>query len=123
MDSSFWHQVDASTVSYEQLQLQEEQQQSTVIFDNTNVYQRIMLQDFLSFSMEGDGTAEEAATQRLHCHAMKDSTASSKKQTSVVDHWASKGQKIQYNAEIPKLVNFTFPVAWPPVSRFCPLCA
>ena len=113
MDSSFWQQVDA-TVSHEQLLHREEQQQSTVFFDDTKVYQH-MLQDFLSFSTEGGTTAEEAAAQRLR-RAVKDSTASSKKRTSVVDRRASKGRKIRY-AEIPKLVNFTFPVARPPPSN------
>jgi hypothetical protein len=97
MDSSFWQQVDA-TVSHEQLR-----QQSTD-FDDTKVYQH-MLQDFLS-SSTGGGCAEEAAAQRLR-RAVKE--VSNRKS---VDRRASKGRKIRY-VEIPKLVNFTFPVARP----------
>lgn len=104
MDSSFWQQVDA-TVSHEELRAQSTDDGQPV-FDDTKVYQH-MLQDFLLSSATAGG-AEEAAAQRLR-RAVK---ADSKKQKKDVDRRASKGRKIRY-VEIPKLVNFTFPVARP----------
>jgi len=102
MDSSFWQQVDA-TVSHEELRAQSTDDEPT--FDDTKVYQH-MLQDFVLSSATAGG-AEEAAAQRLRRAVKADS---SKKKD--VDRRASKGRKIRY-VEIPKLVNFTFPVARP----------
>jgi hypothetical protein len=97
LDSSFWQQVD-NTVSHEELR----RKAGEVAFDDTKVYQH-MLQDFLASSTSGG--AEEAAAQRLR-------RASKASQKKAVDRRASKGRKIRY-VEMPKLVNFTFPVARP----------
>ena len=104
MDSSFWQQVDA-TVSHETLRATSSHNDIPV-FDDSKVYQH-MLQDFVVSSATVGG-AEEAAAQRLK-KAFKQTADSTKKQ---VDRRASKGRKIRY-VEIPKLVNFTFPVARP----------
>jgi hypothetical protein len=96
LDSSFWQQVD-NTVSHEELR-----QQSGEVFDDTKVYQH-MLQDFLASSTSGG--AEEAAAQRLR-------RANKTSQKKAVDRRASKGRKIRY-VEMPKMFNFTFPVARP----------
>lgn len=104
MDSSFWQQVDA-TVSHEELRAQSTDDGHPT-FDDTKVYQH-MLQDFVLSSASAGG-AEEAAAQRLR-RAVKASDSKKKKD---VDRRASKGRKIRY-VEIPKLVNFTFPVARP----------
>ncbi len=105
MDSSFWQQVDA-TVSHETLRVTSSHNDIPV-FDDSKVYQH-MLQDFVVSSATTLGGAEEAAAQRLK-KAFKQTADSTKKQ---VDRRASKGRKIRY-VEIPKLVNFTFPVARP----------
>lgn len=103
MDSSFWQQVEA-TVSHEELRAQSTS--DTPVFDDSKVYQH-MLQDFVLSSATAGG-AEEAAAQRLG-RAVKAGDSSKKKD---VDRRASKGRKIRY-VEVPKLVNFTFPVARP----------
>lgn len=104
MDSSFWQQVEA-TVSHEELRAQSTEEEHPA-FDDTKVYQH-MLQDFVLSSATAGG-AEEAAAQRLRRAAKADSL----KKKKDVDRRASKGRKIRYVA-IPKLVNFTFPVARP----------
>ena len=106
MDSSFWQQVDA-TVSHELLRAQSNDDGQPT-FDDTKVYQH-MLQDFVLSSSSTAGGAEEAAAQRLR-RALK---AESSKKKKDVDRRASKGRRIRY-VEIPKLVNFTFPVARAP---------
>mmetsp|Transcript_17899 Transcript_17899/g.32364 ORF Transcript_17899/g.32364 Transcript_17899/m.32364 type:complete len:294 (+) Transcript_17899:77-958(+) len=105
MDSSFWQQVDA-TLSHETLRATSSHDNSPV-FDDSKVYQH-MLQDFVVSSATVGG-AEEAAAHRLKKAFKQTASGSTKKQ---VDRRASKGRKIRY-VEIPKLVNFTFPVARP----------
>ena len=109
MDSSFWQQVDA-TVSHEELRAQSSYN-GTSVFDDSKVYQH-MLQDFVVSSATVGG-AEEAAAQRLKKAARASDLEKLKKHQ--VDRRASKGRKIRY-VEIPKLVNFTFPVARPSTS-------
>lgn len=110
MDSSFWQQVEA-TVSHEQLRLTSLQNdQDQPIFDDSKVYQH-MLQDFLLASGNNNNnnssSQEDAAAQRL-----RRAIATTNKKTKEVDRRATKGRKIRF-VEIPKLVNFTFPVARP----------
>eukprot|EP00934_Nitzschia_sp_Nitz4_P006299 Nitzschia sp. Nitz4//scaffold131_size63436//28089//28931//NITZ4_006273-RA/size63436-processed-gene-0.39-mRNA-1//1//CDS//3329535262//6289//frame0 len=100
MDSSFWEQVDA-TVEYEQLRRAPEEKSK---FDDTKLYQQL-LKDFVANSSTAKGSAP--AMSRV----TKDST-----QKKNVDRKASKGRKIRYK-EIPKLVNFTFPLSRPTTSN------
>lgn len=108
MNNSFWDQVDA-TVKHEELRARTSSD-NVPVFDDSKVYQH-MLQDFVlsSSSSAAGGSAQEAAAQRLS-RATKES-----KKKKDVDRRASKGRKIRY-VEIPKLVNFTFPVARPPTN-------
>lgn len=100
MDSSFWEQVE-STVEYEQMRAGENEGNETVTFDDSKVYQQI-LKDFVASSASA---ASRTADNRLRATKKK----STKKE---VDRRASKGRKIRYK-EIPKLVNFTFPLSRP----------
>ena len=95
MDSSFWQQVEA-TVEYEQMRDSNEEE----MFDDSKIYQQL-LKDFVANSTTADGTAGN----RLN-------TKSKKSKKKEVDRRASKGRKIRYK-EIPKLVNFTFPLSRP----------
>jgi hypothetical protein len=114
MDSSFWQQVDA-TVSHEQQVFRQEHQRTNstaaaaaeVVFDDTKVYQH-MLQDFLSSTNTNGAATEEAAAAAQRLLRRRHAT----KQKKSVDRRASKGRKIRF-VEIPKLVNFTFPMARP----------
>mmetsp|Transcript_29106 Transcript_29106/g.70285 ORF Transcript_29106/g.70285 Transcript_29106/m.70285 type:complete len:274 (-) Transcript_29106:1444-2265(-) len=93
MDSSFWEQVEG-TVEYESLRENADQKDT---FDDSKVYQQL-LKDFVATSANAN-----SGTPRPE----KSSKKSKKKQ---VDRGASKGRKIRYK-EIPKLVNFTFPLS------------
>jgi protein AATF/BFR2 len=93
MDSSFWQQVEA-TQEYEQLR---KESKSAYEFDDAKVYQQ-MLKDFVATSAAAAG----ASSNRLQ--------KKTKTQKNDVDRRASKGRKIRYN-DIPKLVNFTFPLS------------
>ncbi|CAJ1906335.1 unnamed protein product [Cylindrotheca closterium] len=93
MDSSFWEQVEG-TMEYEGLRENDDQKDT---FDDSKVYQQL-LKDFVATSANAN-----SATPRPE----KSSKNSKKKQ---VDRGASKGRKIRYK-EIPKLVNFTFPLS------------
>jgi hypothetical protein len=97
MDSSFWQQVEA-TVEYEQLR--DTNQDDKNEFDDSKVYQQL-LKDFVATSAAATG----ATSNRLQ-------KKQKSKQRKQVDRRASKGRKIRY-AEIPKLVNFTFPLSRP----------
>lgn len=91
MDSTFWQQVDA-TVAHE-LRLGND-------FQEDKLYQH-MLQDFLASSAKAPvGDSTKRVVKRT-------STNQPKKE---VDRRATKGRKIRYLV-VPKLVNFTFPVA------------
>jgi hypothetical protein len=100
LDSSFWQQVDAS-VEYEGLRKKGGNDVEQDVFDDSKVYQQL-LKDFVAHSARN--TSGEPGR-------LKTSTSpqNMKKQ---VDRRASKGRKIRYR-EIPKLVNFTFPLSRP----------
>jgi protein AATF/BFR2 len=97
MDSSFWQQVEA-TQEYEQLR---KDSASPHEFDDSKVYQQ-MLKDFVA-------TSAAAAAGTLSNNRLQKKAKTQKKE---VDRKASKGRKIRYT-EIPKLVNFTFPLSRP----------
>lgn len=88
MDSSFWEQVEG-TVEYEALQNKE--------FDDSKVYQQL-LKDFVATSASSQSQKNMQRNRQQN------------KQKKQVDRRASKGRKIRYK-EIPKLVNFTFPLS------------
>jgi hypothetical protein len=100
MDSSFWQQVEA-TQEYEQLRKEANTQHE---FDDSKVYKQ-MLKDFVSTSA---AAAAGASSNRLQKKI--------KTQKKEVDRRASKGRKIRYS-ELPKLVNFTFPLSRPITSN------
>lgn len=105
LDSSFWQQVDA-TVEYEQLRRkskEEEEEEDRLVLDDSKVYQQL-LKDFVAHS----AVAANGGDGRLRGQIAK-SAQNKKKQ---VDRRASKGRKIRYK-ELPKLVNFTFPLSRP----------
>lgn len=97
LDTSFWQQVEATT------RFEQQRQQQSSSFDDTKVYQQL-LKDFISSASVQSGDAAQQAQLRL-----KNATKKTKK---TVDRRASKGRKIRYE-EIPKLVNFTFPLGRP----------
>jgi hypothetical protein len=99
MDSSFWEQVEA-TVEYEQLRENDKDEKAT--FEDSKVYQQL-LKDFVATS-----SAAASGSDSLR----KASKKSSQNKNNEVDRRASKGRKIRYK-EIPKLVNFTFPLSRP----------
>ena len=108
LDSSFWQQVDA-TVEYEKLRRQNqasdnETKNGMYELDDSKVYQQL-LKDFVAHS-----TVTAAGKAGMSQIGRSKSTSSSNKQQ--VDRRASKGRKIRYK-EIPKLVNFTFPLSRP----------
>lgn len=94
MDSSFWEQVEG-TMEYERVRENSDQKDA---FDDSKVYQQL-LKDFVATST----SANNGGTSRVE----RTSKNSKKKE---VDRRASKGRKIRYK-EIPKLVNFTFPLS------------
>ena len=117
MDSSFWEQVEA-TMEYEEIRNKDDnnssaQSGSAVLFDDSKVYQQL-LKDFVANS----ANANSARAGENSAEALRSSTKyknnSSKKNS--VDRKASKGRKIRYK-EIPKLVNFTFPLSRPNTSN------
>ena len=99
MDSSFWQQVEA-TVEYEEMRDYNKEE----TFDDFKVYQQL-LKDFITTSTSTNGST----SNRLN-------TKTKKSQKKEVDRRASKGRKIRYK-EIPKLVNFTFPLSRPNFSN------
>jgi len=107
LDSSFWQQVE-STVNHEEMRQRSSANRDkppTDVFDDSKVYQH-MLKDFLVMaSLDGgaNGNDENASSQAYQ----RCKSPYLKKQ---VDRKASKGRKIRY-VEIPKLVNFTFPIS------------
>lgn len=112
MDSSFWEQVE-TTMEYEEIRQNEElSTQSMLLFDDSKVYQQL-LKDFVANSTNGAAGAD-SSTERLRSSTKnKNNNNISKKD---VDRRASKGRKIRYK-EIPKLVNFTFPLSRPNTSN------
>jgi len=117
MDSSFWEQVEA-TMEYEEIRIMNASENSRtenekkILFDDSKVYQQL-LKDFVANSTNGVGT--DSSVQRLRSstkHKNNDNNMNKKD----VDRRASKGRKIRYK-EIPKLVNFTFPLSRPNTSN------
>lgn len=104
LDSSFWQQVDA-TVEYEQLRKKSKDAEDAEEdrLDDSKVYQQL-LKDFVANS-----TAAASVSGGIGRLQVGKSAQNKKKQ---VDRRASKGRKIRYK-EIPKLVNFTFPLSRP----------
>jgi hypothetical protein len=96
IDSSFWQQVDA-TVQHDKLRSSGTAKDG--IFDDTKVYQHL-LQDFVLSANQSDTQLPQERLKQT-----KNKTTS-----NLVDRKASKGRKIRYH-EIPKLVNFTFPLS------------
>jgi hypothetical protein len=103
LDSSFWEQVDA-TVEYDQLRRQSKdgEDDDEDRLDDSKVYQQL-LKDFVA---QSTATASGEGVGRLQVGK------SSQNKKKKVDRRASKGRKIRYK-EIPKLVNFTFPLSKP----------
>ena len=102
LDSSFWQQVE-STVNHEEMRQRTTNHDSTAaVYDDSKVYQH-MLKDFLVIASNttaaGDANTSQSYQRWKSPHAKKQ-----------VDRKASKGRKIRY-VEIPKLVNFTFPIS------------
>jgi hypothetical protein len=113
MDSSFWEQVDA-TMEYEEIRSKNNNENNsdeaggTLLFDDSKVYQQL-LKDFVANSVPNSGDVN-AAAERLRATKQKN-----KSTKTDVDRRASKGRKIRYK-EVPKLVNFTFPLSRPNAS-------
>jgi Apoptosis-antagonizing transcription factor, C-terminal len=117
IDSSFWQQVE-NTVAHEEMRQQQQQQPqqqepntaAVLLFDDAKVYQQ-MLKEFVvsNNSHNNDPTSihNNDNTNGVVLLPKSKNFAGNKKQ---VDRRASKGRKIRY-VEIPKLVNFCFPVS------------
>lgn len=96
LDSSFWEQVEG-TMEYESLRDNGENKDT---FDDSKVYQQL-LKDFVATS----ASVKSGASSRI-----EKSSKNKDSKKKEVDRRASKGRKIRYK-EIPKLVNFTFPLS------------
>lgn len=110
MDSSFWEQVEG-TREYEEIRQNDEKDKKSALFDDSKVYQQL-LKDFVSNS------TNSAAERNTSIETLRSSTKHMNKNNGKkkdVDRRASKGRKIRYK-EIPKLVNFTFPLSRPNTS-------
>jgi hypothetical protein len=107
MDSSFWEQVEG-TLEYEEIR-NVDADDEPLLFDDSKVYQQL-LKDFVANSTSNAARAESSAES-----AARSSSKSKNSKKKVVDRRASKGRKIRYK-EIPKLVNFTFPLSRPNTS-------
>lgn len=105
MDSSFWEQVEA-TMEYEEIRQNNIKSTKSVLFDDSKVYQQL-LKDFVTNSTNSTA-GEDTSTETLRLSTKYKNNKNSKKED--VDRRASKGRKIRYK-EIPKLVNFTFPLS------------
>ncbi len=109
VDSSFWQQVDA-TVEYETLRRQTKgiENDDTNEVDDSKVYQQL-LKDFVAHSAAATVSNGTEGVGRLKA------TKTNQSKKTQMDRRASKGRKIRYK-EIPKLVNFTFPLSRPNTS-------
>lgn len=105
MDSSFWEQVEA-TMEYEEIRQNNTKSTKSILFDDFKVYQQL-LKDFVTNSTNSNA-GEETSTETLRLSTKYKNNENSKGKD--VDRRASKGRKIRYK-EIPKLVNFTFPLS------------
>ena len=74
-----------------------------MLFDDSKVYQQI-LKEFVAVKGAAHTPADSLRQRKLNKAAAKKQSAA-----ALVDRRASKGRKIRY-AEVPKLLNFTFPV-------------
>jgi protein AATF/BFR2 len=117
MDSSFWQQVEAS-IEYEEIRANDTKRGSqdtnnntagVTKFDDSKLYQQL-LKDFVANSTSTAEGGSAAAAERLRKSRSKNAVMKD------VDRRASKGRKIRYK-EIPKLVNFTFPLSRPSTSH------
>jgi protein AATF/BFR2 len=120
VDSSFWHQVEATAEhehQHHQLRANaaarstssSSDKESRPTFDDSKVYQQL-LKDFLSSHHGASGAASgssDAQERLLRRRREKEQQSSSR---AAVDRKASKGRKIRYH-DIPKLQHFTFPIA------------
>lgn len=115
LDSSFWQQIE-STVQHEELQRQQNSagdnngDYDKLVFDDSKVYQQ-MLKEFVAANQAG-GSGDHAAQRAAQLRLRKQQKSASSKNKPTVDRKASKGRKLRYQ-EIPKLVNFTFPISRP----------
>ena len=118
MNSSFWDQVEAR-MEYEEIRNRKAPDNNTtknneesiskfVLFDDSKVYQQL-LKDFVANS------STETDTERMRVSTKYNNNDNNGKKRDV-DRRASKGRKIRYK-EIPKLVNFTFPLSRPITSN------
>lgn len=101
MDSTFWQQVEG-TMEYEQIHRKDNDETK---FDDSKVYQQL-LKEFVANSASNSGKESTRIKQQR-------SAQNNKKK---VDRKASKGRKLRYK-EMPKLVNFTFPLSRPNMSN------
>ena len=108
MDSSFWEQVEATT-EYEKIR----NNKNGVLFDDSKVYQQL-LKDFVANSTNGTGA--NGSTESTHSTTKYNNNNNNNRNNKDVDRRASKGRKLRYK-EIPKLVNFTFPLSRPNTSN------
>ena len=119
MDASFWQQVE-SVREYEDLRRRQQQQQQhdsearatsiSELFDDSKVYQQL-LKDFVSQSTAAAGAGKGGtAFQNSTTSRENGKESKNKNNKKKVDRRASKGRKLRFN-EIPKLVNFTFPLS------------
>jgi len=109
MDSSFWEQVEA-TMEYEEIRQKDEKSTKSVLFDDSKVYQQLLK----NFVANSTSSAIEGDTATATIRSSTNYKNNSRKKD--VDRRASKGRKIRYK-EIPKLVNFTFPLSRPNTSN------
>mmetsp|Transcript_1176 Transcript_1176/g.2571 ORF Transcript_1176/g.2571 Transcript_1176/m.2571 type:complete len:355 (-) Transcript_1176:2142-3206(-) len=117
MDASFWQQVE-SVREYEDLRRRQHQQQDeesetaptsiSELFDDSKVYQQL-LKDFVSQSTSAAASNNPSGTTASNRND-KHNKNKNKDNKKKVDRRASKGRKLRFN-EIPKLVNFTFPLS------------
>jgi hypothetical protein len=110
MDASFWQQVEA-TVEYEAIRSNSNNGHRVV--EDSKVYQQLLKEFVTSHAMQTGTDAATAAAERLRL-AQRRSQKERRKllKSGTVDRRASKGRKLRIK-EIPKLVNFAFPLSRP----------
>jgi protein AATF/BFR2 len=107
-DSSFWQQVQA-TYQHEILLLKQRNDGMPDLdkFDDSKVYQQL-LKEFVTTATPSSGNNTSALEQPNFATRVRNHGQAASK--GAVDRKASKGRKIRYH-EMPKLVNFTFPLS------------
>jgi protein AATF/BFR2 len=122
VDASFWQQVEATVQHDTILRNSSSSRNATTTnnnntdasderprFDDSKVYQHL-LQDFV-LSADPSASTKLAQDRLQQEQANKSSSSNSNNNKNKrVDRKASKGRKVRYH-EIPKLVNFTFPLS------------